>query len=153
MSPWISWICFSVCCPLGGSVSEYESGGHTGNIPQVLHGPSRGAEVANPVHCKEQRACAVAGSIPWRAKLEGACIMGNLCGESHMPEMCCLFKEMTPESRLAIVQRNSSVSSASGTLTASPAPLIRCRPVPSEDACICITNCCKTHCSKRKPGP
>ncbi len=37
----------------------------------------------------------------WR----GPCILGELCGGNHMPEVCQLFEAMTPESRLAIIQR------------------------------------------------
>jgi hypothetical protein len=37
------------------------------------------------------------------ATWEGPCLLGDLCGESHMPEACCLFEEMTPRGRLAII--------------------------------------------------
>ncbi len=37
----------------------------------------------------------------WR----GPCVLGELCGGSHMPEVCQLFEAMTPEGRLAIIQR------------------------------------------------
>jgi hypothetical protein len=32
---------------------------------------------------------------------KGPCVLGELCGGSHMPEECQLFKAMTPEGRLA----------------------------------------------------
>ncbi len=36
---------------------------------------------------------------------KGLCVLGELCGGSHMPEVCQLFEAMTPEGRLAIIQR------------------------------------------------
>jgi hypothetical protein len=37
----------------------------------------------------------------WR----GSCVMGSLCGENHMPELCNPFYELSPKGRLAIIQR------------------------------------------------
>jgi hypothetical protein len=36
---------------------------------------------------------------------EGPCMMGDLCGGSHAPEKCCLFKDLSPEDRLVVVQK------------------------------------------------
>jgi hypothetical protein len=36
---------------------------------------------------------------------QGPCVLGELCGGSHMPEVCQLFEAMMPEGRLAIIQR------------------------------------------------
>ncbi len=36
---------------------------------------------------------------------KGPCVLGELCGGSHMPEVCQLLEAMTPEGRLAIIQR------------------------------------------------
>jgi hypothetical protein len=36
---------------------------------------------------------------------EGPCVLGGLCGESHGPEECCLFRDLAPGDRLVVVQR------------------------------------------------
>ncbi len=34
----------------------------------------------------------------------GPCVLGELCGGNHMPEVCQMFKRLTPEGRLAVIQ-------------------------------------------------
>jgi hypothetical protein len=31
--------------------------------------------------------------------------LGDLCGESHMPEACSVFRELAPRDRLLVIQR------------------------------------------------
>ncbi len=39
------------------------------------------------------------------ATWEGPCVLGNLCGKRHMPEVCSMFEELAPRDRLAVNQR------------------------------------------------
>ncbi len=39
------------------------------------------------------------------ATWEGQCVLGDLCGENHMPEVGSMFKEMPPRGLLAFIQR------------------------------------------------
>ena len=36
---------------------------------------------------------------------EGSCVLGDLCGESHTPEECRLFRDLAPGDRLVVIQR------------------------------------------------
>jgi hypothetical protein len=36
---------------------------------------------------------------------EGPCVLGDLCGESHAPDECCLFGNLAPGDRLVVIQR------------------------------------------------
>ncbi len=36
---------------------------------------------------------------------QGPCVLGELCGGSHVPEVCQMFEAMTPEGRLAVIQK------------------------------------------------
>jgi hypothetical protein len=40
-----------------------------------------------------------------RPSWQGPCVLGELYGGSHMLEVCQLFEAMTPEGRLAVIQR------------------------------------------------
>jgi hypothetical protein len=42
---------------------------------------------------------------PSQPSWQGPCMLGELCGGSHMPEVCQLFEAMSPEGRLAVIQR------------------------------------------------
>ncbi len=35
----------------------------------------------------------------------GPCILGEICGSYHMPEVCQMFEAMTPEGRLSVIQK------------------------------------------------
>jgi len=35
----------------------------------------------------------------------GPCILGDICGSYHMPEVCQMFEAMTPEGRLSVIQK------------------------------------------------
>ncbi len=35
----------------------------------------------------------------------GPCVLGEICGGHHMPEVCQMFEAMTPEERLSVIQR------------------------------------------------
>jgi hypothetical protein len=35
----------------------------------------------------------------------GPCILGDICGSYHMPEVCQIFEAMTPEGRLSVIQK------------------------------------------------
>ncbi len=35
----------------------------------------------------------------------GPCVLGEICGGYHMPEVCQTFKAMTPEGRLSVIQK------------------------------------------------
>jgi hypothetical protein len=35
----------------------------------------------------------------------GLCMLGEICGGNHMPEVCQMFEAMTPEGRLAVIQK------------------------------------------------
>ncbi len=48
-----------------------------------------------------QAAAASSDHPDWR----GPCVLGELCGGSHMPEVCQVFKAVTPEGRLAVIQK------------------------------------------------
>jgi hypothetical protein len=35
----------------------------------------------------------------------GPCILGDICGSYHMPEVCQMFEAMSPEGRLSVIQK------------------------------------------------
>jgi hypothetical protein len=35
----------------------------------------------------------------------GPCILGDICGSYHMPEVCRMFENMSPEGRLSVIQK------------------------------------------------
>ncbi len=35
----------------------------------------------------------------------GPCVLGEICGGHHMPEVCQMFEAMTPEGRLSVIQK------------------------------------------------
>jgi len=35
----------------------------------------------------------------------GPCILGDICGSYHMPEVCRMFEHMSPEGRLSVIQK------------------------------------------------
>jgi hypothetical protein len=65
----------------------------------------------------------------------GPCVLGEICGGHHMPEVCQMFEAMTPEGRLSVIQRKQLCCSAFGTRTRSLAHRTHCQLARSEDAC------------------
>jgi hypothetical protein len=53
---------------------------------------------------------------------EGPCVLGDLCGESHMPEACCMFKELAPKDRLMVIQRKQLCYFCFGHSDSHPCP-------------------------------
>jgi hypothetical protein len=82
---------------------------HPEDTPDVFYHSCKGraeelkAQILAPGG-EERRAQASAASTG-RPSWQGPCVLGELCGGSHMPEVCQLFEEMTPEGRLAVIQR------------------------------------------------
>jgi hypothetical protein len=37
------------------------------------------------------------------------CVLGEICGGHHMPEVCQMFEAMTPEGRLSVIQKKQLV--------------------------------------------
>ncbi len=44
-------------------------------------------------------------STPNHSRWLGLCVLGEICGGYHMPEVCQMFEAMTPEGRLAVIQQ------------------------------------------------
>jgi hypothetical protein len=44
-------------------------------------------------------------SPPNHPRWLGPCVLGELCGGNHMPEVCQMFEAMTPEGRPAVIQK------------------------------------------------
>jgi hypothetical protein len=45
------------------------------------------------------------GNLAQATAWEGPCVLGDLCKENHMPEVCSMFEELSPRDRLAVIQR------------------------------------------------
>jgi hypothetical protein len=89
-----------------------------------------------------------ARSVNW----EGSCVLGDLCGESHMLEACSMFRELARKIDWWSSRESSCVTLASGMLTASPVHLNHCRSAPSGGACACTTGCYMRLCRRKRPG-
>jgi hypothetical protein len=51
---------------------------------------------------EEPRVMALSSGYP---RWLGPCILGEICGSYHMPEVCQMFEAMTPEGRLSVIQK------------------------------------------------
>jgi hypothetical protein len=51
---------------------------------------------------EEPRVTALPSSYP---RWLGPCVLGEICGGHHMPEVCQMFEAMTPEGRLSVIQK------------------------------------------------
>jgi hypothetical protein len=68
---------------------------------------------------------------------KGPCVMGDLCGESHMREMSHMFEEMTQESRLAIIQRRQWCKFCFRHSDSQPCPS-HSKPASPIQGCMCM---------------
>ena len=85
---------------------------------------------------------------------EGPCLMGDLCGGSHVPEECDLFIGLSPEDRLVVVAKKRLCYLCFRHADDQPCQLqSSLPPVLSGDACECTAGCCTGHCRKKKPEP
>ncbi len=55
---------------------------------------------------EEPRVTALSSGYP---RWLGQCILGEICGSYHMPEVCQMFEAMTPEGRLSVNQKEEAV--------------------------------------------
>jgi hypothetical protein len=56
---------------------------------------------SNAAAAKITREARPTRSMGWK----GSCVLGDLCGDSHVPEECRMFRELAPGDRLMFVQR------------------------------------------------
>jgi hypothetical protein len=77
----------------------------------------------------------------------GPCVLGEICGGYHMLEVCQMFEAMTPEGRLAVIQKKQLCQFCFRHSDTQP-----CRPARSGDACTCTTGCCTERSCGKRPG-
>ncbi len=82
---------------------------HPDDTPNVFYDFCKGraeelkAQILSPRGM--ERVTQAPAASPNHLSWQGPCVLGELCGGSHMPEVCQLFEAMTPEGRLAVIQR------------------------------------------------
>ncbi len=82
---------------------------HPDDMPEVFYDFCKDraeelkAQILSPREAERVAQAATASSDHpgWR----GPCVLGELCGGSHMPEVCQVFEAMTPEGRQAVIQK------------------------------------------------
>ncbi len=75
---------------------------------------------------------------PKHPSWQGPCVLGDLCGESHRPESCRMFRELAPKDRLMVIQRKQLCCFCFRHSDNSPCP---CQTLP---ACS-IRGCMRMH--------
>jgi hypothetical protein len=68
--------------------------------------------------CSNAAAAQPTRSMVW----EGPCVLGDLCGESHVPDACHMFRELAPKDRLVVVQRKQLCYLCFGQSDSQPCP-------------------------------